>query len=314
MPHSTSEYLQQLQNDKATLVDNLTAKGVTASDNETFTELVPKVLDIQSGESVHFDNASYMCYNNARIDDLKNVIKVCSGASNMSSMFYGAYSIKGILDLSNLDTSNATTMNGMFNGCRGITSIKFSSKDTPLLNNIGDMFTNCTDLENVIWGGVNTSKVTYMGNVFSNCSNLTEVDLSSFDTSSATGMSNMFSNCSKLIEIDLSNFDTSNVTNMANMFNRASALTKANISGFTSTRLTTNTYMFYNTNLITLIIDNPNLFTMTATSMFDNTPIANGTGYVYVPDNMVETYKSATNWSDYSSQIKPISELPTEEV
>lgn len=36
-------------------------------------------------------------------------------------------------------------------------------------------------------------------------------------------------------------------------------------------------------------------------------------GYIYVPDNLVEDYKAATNWSVYAEQIKPISELPEEE-
>ena len=31
-------------------------------------------------------------------------------------------------------------------------------------------------------------------------------------------------------------------------------------------------------------------------------------GYIYVPDDLVDSYKSATNWSTYASQIKPISE------
>ena len=43
--------------------------------------------------------------------------------------------------------------------------------------------------------------------------------------------------------------------------------------------------------------------------VFNNTPIANGTGYIYVPDDLVEQYKAATNWSTYANQIKPISEL-----
>ena len=42
---------------------------------------------------------------------------------------------------------------------------------------------------------------------------------------------------------------------------------------------------------------------------FLNTGIANGTGYVYVPDDLVDSYKTATNWSNYASQIKPLSEL-----
>lgn len=45
------------------------------------------------------------------------------------------------------------------------------------------------------------------------------------------------------------------------------------------------------------------------TNAFTSTPIAKGTGYVYVPDNLVESYKVATNWSAYADQIKPISEL-----
>lgn len=44
-------------------------------------------------------------------------------------------------------------------------------------------------------------------------------------------------------------------------------------------------------------------------NIFQNTPIASGTGYIYVPDDAVETYKSATNWSVYADQIKGISEL-----
>ena len=37
----------------------------------------------------------------------------------------------------------------------------------------------------------------------------------------------------------------------------------------------------------------------------------NGTGYIYVPDNLVDSYKTATNWSAYANQIKPLSELPS---
>lgn len=45
------------------------------------------------------------------------------------------------------------------------------------------------------------------------------------------------------------------------------------------------------------------------TNAFTSTPIAKGTGYIYVPDNLVESYKTATNWATYASQIKSISEL-----
>ena len=42
------------------------------------------------------------------------------------------------------------------------------------------------------------------------------------------------------------------------------------------------------------------------------TPISDGEGYVYVPDELVASYKADTNWQsalpNYSTQIKPLSE------
>lgn len=48
MPN-TADYLTQLQSDRNDLADNLVTMGVAASHSETITELVPKVLDIQTG-------------------------------------------------------------------------------------------------------------------------------------------------------------------------------------------------------------------------------------------------------------------------
>lgn len=42
---------------------------------------------------------------------------------------------------------------------------------------------------------------------------------------------------------------------------------------------------------------------------FYRTPIESGTGYIYVPDSLVDSFKTATNWSTYADQIKSISEL-----
>ena len=102
-------------------------------------------------------------------------------------------------------------------------------------------------------------------------------------------MSNMFNNCSSLTSLDLSSFDTSKVTNTQHMFWNCTLLEK-------------------------IIINRQDVFKMTNTNSLGNSSIARGTGYVYVPDNMVETYKSATNWSTYADQIKGMSELPSEGV
>lgn len=72
-------------------------------------------------------------------------------------------------------------------------------------------------------------------------------------------------------------------------------------------------YSFYNCRALrTLIIRTEKVCTVAGVDVFTQTPIAKGTGFIYVPDNLVEQYKTATNWSTYAAQIRPISELPQE--
>lgn len=64
--------------------------------------------------------------------------------------------------------------------------------------------------------------------------------------------------------------------------------------------------------LSTLIVRKNDIVSLGSTNTLGSTLIASGTGFIYVPDNLVEQYKAATNWSTYASQIKPISELEGE--
>lgn len=58
-----------------------------------------------------------------------------------------------------------------------------------------------------------------------------------------------------------------------------------------------------------VIIRNPNaVVTLGGTSAFTSSKPVAGTGYFYVPDELVNSYKTATNWSAYANQIKPLSE------
>jgi len=43
-----------------------------------------------------------------------------------------------------------------------------------------------------------------------------------------------------------------------------------------------------------------------AGKVFGNTPIGKGTGYIYVPIALIDSYKSATNWSTYASQFRAL--------
>ena len=64
------------------------------------------------------------------------------------------------------------------------------------------------------------------------------------------------------------------------------------------------------TSLETLIIRTPSVCVISDISVaLRGSKIAAGTGYIYVPDNLVDSYKAATNWVTLAEQIKPISAL-----
>lgn len=62
-------------------------------------------------------------------------------------------------------------------------------------------------------------------------------------------------------------------------------------------------------NLKTFVIRKEDeVITLQNTNAFLSTPIASGLGAIYVPDGLVASYKTATNWNTLSSVIYPLSE------
>lgn len=66
-------------------------------------------------------------------------------------------------------------------------------------------------------------------------------------------------------------------------------------------------YAFLNTKLSKLTIRGTALIPLDSSDALVGTPIANGTGKIYVDPSMVDIYKTATNWSTYASAIEAIS-------
>lgn len=64
------------------------------------------------------------------------------------------------------------------------------------------------------------------------------------------------------------------------------------------------------TNLETLIMRASKVCSMANANALTDTKIANGEGYIYVPSTLVNSYKTATNWSTYSAQIRAIEDYP----
>ena len=143
-------------------------------------------------------------------------------------------------------------------------------------------FQNCTNLKSISLPLV-TSLVDFM---FANC---TSLEKAVFERCLTFEKANFYG-CSKLKVVKFGKacnftFDSTNASHYP--FGKCSSLTAVIIGGTT-------------------------VPTLTRSTAFATTPIASGTGYIYVPDNLVDSYKSATNWSTYATQIKPISEYVEE--
>ena len=113
-----------------------------------------------------------------------------------------------LIDLSNFDSSNVTTMRSTFNGCIQLKEIKGLNK-------------------------LETSNAKSMRCLFQNCKQLEYLDLSNFDTSNVVDMSCMFFGCEKLREIKgINKFNTKNVCDMENMFLECKRLDYLDLSSF----------------------------------------------------------------------------------
>ena len=162
-------------------------------------------------------------------------------------MFYNLYNCTE-MDLSGLDTSNATNMYGMFCGCSRVSSLDVSNLVTTNVTTMEKMFYGCANLQVLDLSTFNMSKVTNISNMFSGSSATANSDrdiansnnackylnsiggISDWDTSSVTNMSGLFSGCASLKSLDLSTWDVSHVTSFDYIFSYCINLSNLNIS------------------------------------------------------------------------------------
>jgi hypothetical protein len=71
-----------------------------------------------------------------------------------------------------------------------------------------------------------------------------------------------------------------------------------------------NSAIMYCSLLTSLVLPGETMCELSSSSNFTNTPIKSGTGYIYVPQSLIEDYKVATNWSLYADQFRAIEDYP----
>ena len=109
-----------------------------------------------------------------------------------------------------IDTSNLTSLQGMFEGCNNL--MELPAMNTSKVQNMSSMLRHCSKLTTI--PQLDTSNVTSMYYMFGNCSSLTTIP--QLDTSNVTNMNSMVSNCTSLTTIP--QLSTGNVTDLGYMF------------------------------------------------------------------------------------------------
>lgn len=193
-------------------------------------------------------------------------------------------------EISGVYTNDRVTKVGQsgFGGCASLISV-----DLPNVVTVEDRgFYNCKLLKSV-----NLPKVTSIGDNGFNSTGLESISLPSCTT---LGSSSFFATQQLVLAI------LPLVTSISGFCFNHSSVQKIDTSSLTSIK----NFAFYNTKqLDTLILRNSSVCALENVNAFQDTKIAAGTGYIYVPDNLVDSYKIATNWVTFANQIKPISEL-----
>ncbi len=108
-------------------------------------------------------------------------------------------------EVTNLDTSNLTTMSTMFENTTSLTSLDLSDFNTKNVTNMNGMFYNNLTLKSLNLSSFNTSSVTDMSYMFYLCKALTNLDLSNFDLTSVNNVGYMFTSCTGMTDLIFGN-------------------------------------------------------------------------------------------------------------
>ncbi len=215
-------------------------------------------------------------------------------ATNMEGMFSECTSLK-TLDVTHFNTENVENMRRMFYGCSALTALDVSKLNTVNVTDMTEMFTDCYSLKELKVGMLNTSNVTSMERMFYNCSYMEHLSLNGLNTTNVENMAGMFMRCTSLTDLDVRQFNTAKVTNMKEMFSYCSSLTEVNLNSFNTDKVTNMASMFENCTSLTSI-DLTAFYALSVTNMdkmFAHCRALN-TIYVY-RDWTIENVKSNTN-------------------
>lgn len=264
-----------------------------------YTRLAKKInliFDLKSDHILTNHNCSFLLYNAVGLEEA--VVDISYRApTNTTNMFSNIDTLKKITVVNN------GTVDNIFEAGRSFADA-YSTDD------------NRNSLEEVI--GTDGGKYIGIGsNAFHNQTKLKDTF---FKNNKAVSIgSGAFSECRSFIDVDCSSFFSKSyldvdIEEKAFYFKSGTEKMKSMYLPVihTGKKYKIGSQALFSSKMECLIILSDVLSTIQYNSFNDSSPIKQGTGFVYVPDALVDSYKKATNWVTIADQIKPISDLPQE--
>lgn len=214
------------------------------------------------------------------------------------------------IDFVSFDTSNVTSMRGMFSGLQVLETLDISNFDGSNVEDIAYMFASLQNIKNVVLPAQNfapkAKDASYMFNYFNSNNTLESWDfLENLDTSAVTNMSHMFEWAASEIMLDFTKypkFTTANVTNMQSMFRYTQGLKQMNLSSFNTSKVTDMSSMFSQCGLE--VIDLRNFDTSSVLTMNSMFSMAWNTREVLFADNWGAACTDMANMFYYMALVK----------
>lgn len=134
-------------------------------------------------------------------------------------------------DMTHLDLSKFTSLEGLFSYCTKIEFIDMSNLNTSNVTNMKGMFNNCFSAVHINISGLDTSNVTNMQGMFNNCYSLIEIiGLPYLVNSSCTSIPG-FGNDYRLERLNLSGWNTTNVKELSLIFHGSGDINYVDMTG-----------------------------------------------------------------------------------
>lgn len=193
------------------------------------------VLD---GTVVLPDRSEYLFSNLTKVQEMDLTGLDTSQATVFSSMFLEDSALITLKGLDTWDTSQVTGMGFMFSGAKALTAVDIANWDVHNVTTTAAMFQSCASLKRLDLSQWDVHNATNINSMFSN-SGLEYLNLNGWATQQITELNGLFRSCSNLVTLDLGHWDTSQVTNLTTTFAYCSSLVDLNLTGWDTSQVTT---------------------------------------------------------------------------